>query len=415
MGNLYAEWCRAQNIAPKEFFAFECTGTQGSEHLADLRGLRNSHFIACTVELLTTGVDVPSVRNIVFFKYVQSPIQFHQMIGRGTRLDAETGKLMFRVYDYTNASRLFGGAFSSPPSPLLKSESGISEEGGQARPHPIRVEGFQVQVSDAGTLIVTQRDGRDVLVTLEQYQELIADSILRQEVRSLDSLRQRWIVPEARRLLLERLPDGERGAKLLQTLLQGRDLRRDGHRQFQDRFLPGRSVFLWQMPDVNTSLQIHLAGVWRLLSQDQRKECGFPRAVGTDQPDAILAVHLQRHLGEQRAPGKRFADIRHREHSEKDCVGEQRQQSSGEWLNSIGVTGVLLKYRVPKRPGLEKHAAPLQDAQRALGLVRHRTGERGIDPKRIGILGFSAGGHLSAGASTIYEKRMRIGCGRWGS
>ena len=76
-----------------------------------------------------------------------------------------------------------------------------------------------------------------------------------------------------------------------------------------------------------------------------------------------------------------------------------------EWLNSIGVTGVLLKYRVPKRPGLEKHTPPLQDAQRALGLVRHRAAEWGIDPKRIGILGFSAGGHLSAAASTIYEKR----------
>ncbi|MBC8002074.1 MAG: alpha/beta hydrolase, partial [Opitutaceae bacterium] len=76
-----------------------------------------------------------------------------------------------------------------------------------------------------------------------------------------------------------------------------------------------------------------------------------------------------------------------------------------EWLNSIGVTGILLKYRVPKRAGLEKHAAPLQDAQRALGLVRHRAKEFGIDPKRIGILGFSAGGHLGAAASTIYETR----------
>jgi acetyl esterase/lipase len=76
-----------------------------------------------------------------------------------------------------------------------------------------------------------------------------------------------------------------------------------------------------------------------------------------------------------------------------------------EWLNSIGITGVLLKYRVPKRTGLEKHTPPLQDAQRALGLVRNRAKEFGIDPKRIGIIGFSAGGHLSAAASTIYENR----------
>jgi acetyl esterase/lipase len=76
-----------------------------------------------------------------------------------------------------------------------------------------------------------------------------------------------------------------------------------------------------------------------------------------------------------------------------------------EWLNSIGVTGVLLKYRVPRRAGLEKHAAALQDAQRAITIVRHRAGEWGIDPKRIGIMGFSAGSHLSATASTNFDKR----------
>jgi acetyl esterase/lipase len=76
-----------------------------------------------------------------------------------------------------------------------------------------------------------------------------------------------------------------------------------------------------------------------------------------------------------------------------------------DWLNSIGVTGVLLKYRVPVREGRERYAAPLQDAQRALGLVRHQAKEWSIDPGRIGILGFSAGGHLAAAAATNYEKR----------
>ena len=76
-----------------------------------------------------------------------------------------------------------------------------------------------------------------------------------------------------------------------------------------------------------------------------------------------------------------------------------------EWLNSIGVTGVLLKYRVPSRKDRERYAAPLQDAQRALGLVRQRASEWGIDPRRIGILGFSAGGHLAAALSNNYEKR----------
>lgn len=76
-----------------------------------------------------------------------------------------------------------------------------------------------------------------------------------------------------------------------------------------------------------------------------------------------------------------------------------------EWLNSIGVTGVLLKYRVPKREGLEKYTAALQDAQRALGLVRFNAKAWGLDPQRIGVLGFSAGGHLSAAASNNFSER----------
>lgn len=75
------------------------------------------------------------------------------------------------------------------------------------------------------------------------------------------------------------------------------------------------------------------------------------------------------------------------------------------WLNSIGVTGVLLKYRVPMREGDSAHQLPLQDAQRALGLVRHRAKEWGLDPQRIGVLGFSAGGHLAAALSNNYEQR----------
>src|SRR6266850_2216200 len=76
-----------------------------------------------------------------------------------------------------------------------------------------------------------------------------------------------------------------------------------------------------------------------------------------------------------------------------------------DWLNSIGVTGVLLKYRVPKRAGVEKHTAALQDAQRALGIVRSRAKEWNLDPKGIGVLGFSAGGHLAAALSNNYGER----------
>jgi acetyl esterase/lipase len=70
-----------------------------------------------------------------------------------------------------------------------------------------------------------------------------------------------------------------------------------------------------------------------------------------------------------------------------------------EWLNEIGVTAILLKYRVPARKERARHEAPLQDAQRAMSLARQHATEWGIDPKRIGVLGFSAGGHLAAVAS----------------
>jgi acetyl esterase/lipase len=76
-----------------------------------------------------------------------------------------------------------------------------------------------------------------------------------------------------------------------------------------------------------------------------------------------------------------------------------------DWLNSIGVTAVLLKYRVPLRAGQERYLAPLQDAQRALSLTRQHAKEWGIDPQRIGIMGFSAGAHLSAVTSTRFEQR----------
>lgn len=77
-----------------------------------------------------------------------------------------------------------------------------------------------------------------------------------------------------------------------------------------------------------------------------------------------------------------------------------------DWLNSIGVTCILVKYRVPDTGPYPKSPAALQDAQRALGIVRRHAAEWKIDPNRIGVLGFSAGAHLSAALSTHFEKRL---------
>lgn len=68
---------------------------------------RKTPVLATTVDLLSTGVDIPSVRNIVFIKPVGSVVVFKQTVGRGTRLDPVTGKTWFRIIDYTNATRLF--------------------------------------------------------------------------------------------------------------------------------------------------------------------------------------------------------------------------------------------------------------------------------------------------------------------
>jgi acetyl esterase/lipase len=77
-----------------------------------------------------------------------------------------------------------------------------------------------------------------------------------------------------------------------------------------------------------------------------------------------------------------------------------------DWLTSAGVNCVLLKYRVPNTGPYPKSPAALQDAQRAMGLVREHAQEWGIDPKRVGVLGFSAGGHLAAAISTHYDQRL---------
>lgn len=73
-------------------------------------------------------------------------------------------------------------------------------------------------------------------------------------------------------------------------------------------------------------------------------------------------------------------------------------------FNSLGVNCVLLKYRVPRREGLPKHAAPLQDLQRAIAYTRAHAKKWNIDENRIGVMGFSAGAHLAAMASNSFDQ-----------
>jgi len=221
MNNLYFDWCRANGTMPKEMYAFKCTAESrqpsSKELIAELRGSTNSHFIATTVELLSTGVDVPNLNNVVFFKYIKSPISFYQMVGRGTRIGEPRGsKMMFRLYDYTNATRLFGSDFISKPASPAK-----EGEGGEPQPPKkiIRVaeQQFEVVVKDEGKSILCEEDGKDVLVPYEVYKERLASAVI-EKVPDLETLRTTWVNPINRRELLKELPGGENALRLVREL-----------------------------------------------------------------------------------------------------------------------------------------------------------------------------------------------------
>jgi type I restriction enzyme R subunit len=217
MNNLYAQWCTQNGESRLDPYAFKCTAAVGgSQFISDLRGSERSHFIATTVDLITTGVDVPILRNVVFFKYVRSPISFQQMMGRGSRIHLPTNKLMFRVYDYTNATRLLGKDFKSRPSPSRESVGAIHES---PKEKIIRVEGFDVHINPAGTYIVTKVGDRLGMVTIEEYKQKLAQHLI-EEAKTLDDFRSLWIDPQKRKTLIGLLPDDGQGLRLIRELLK---------------------------------------------------------------------------------------------------------------------------------------------------------------------------------------------------
>jgi len=119
---------------------------------------------------------------------------------------------------------------------------------------------------------------------------------------------------------------------------------------------------------------------------------GAPLAAGTTDEDMpAITPYLVEGQGNAAivvAPGGGYAN---RANHEGDPIAE--------WLNSLGISAFVLRYRVQPY----KHPAPLFDAQRAIRTVRHRAEEFGIDANRVGMLGFSAGGHLTSTAGTHYD------------
>jgi acetyl esterase/lipase len=89
----------------------------------------------------------------------------------------------------------------------------------------------------------------------------------------------------------------------------------------------------------------------------------------------------------------------------KQLMMSYEGEDVAQWLTTLGVTGIVLKYRVPAPPDVPHHLPALQDAQRSISVVRSKASEWQINPEQIGILGFSAGGHLTVAACTNFDKR----------
>ena len=144
------------------------------------------------------------------------------MVGRGTRIDPPTGKLMFRVYDYTNATRLFGKDFWAK-----QQQQSNTEKIGPPPPREkiVVVEGFDVHITDAGRYIITQVNGKAMPVTVEEYKEKLAQQLIA-EAPTLESFRKYWTSPAERQKLMSTMPDGGRAPLLIRELddMQAYDL-----------------------------------------------------------------------------------------------------------------------------------------------------------------------------------------------
>ncbi len=206
---LYATRCKQQKRTPKDHYAFKCTGTGGGNLLKSMRGSGQRCFIACTVDLLTTGVDIERLNAVVFFRYLESPILFYQMVGRGTRIHEPTRKYKFWLYDYTGVTGLFGTEFiSKPASPKLPGGSGGGGGGGDDEgdgpPLPQVRTNTRMHVDEQGHYIVQHRDGRDVLVSIEEYKQGMVERVLR-EAGNLHDFRALWVDAPSRRKLIAHL------------------------------------------------------------------------------------------------------------------------------------------------------------------------------------------------------------------
>jgi type I restriction enzyme R subunit len=202
-------WCKERGHAPKDHYAFKCMGgaNNGADLIEPMRGSGERAFIACTVDLLEAGVDIERLNAVVFFRYLQSPIKFYQMVGRGTRIHEETQKYKFWLYDYTDVTHLFGTDFiTKPPRPGGGGEGGDTGGGGEGEGGPAvgEIGGQRVSISAQGRFILSRRDGRDTPIPVDEYRREVIQRVIA-EAHNLDEFRLLWIETQKRRRLIDHL------------------------------------------------------------------------------------------------------------------------------------------------------------------------------------------------------------------
>jgi type I restriction enzyme R subunit len=229
MNNLYSGWCKQQGRTAKQHYAFKCMGTAngGRELIEPMRGSGERAFIACTVDLLATGVDIERLNAVVFFRYLESSILFYQMVGRGTRIDEVTQKYKFWLYDYTGVTDLFGTDFISAHSSGKNKTGGGGEDGGDDgeggdEPPVIQIGGQTVTVNSEGRFILSRREGRDVKIPIEEYRREMLQRVL-SEAGNLQDFRQLWIENKKRRDLIDHLLGENYSPEVLRELEEMQD------------------------------------------------------------------------------------------------------------------------------------------------------------------------------------------------
>ena len=211
MNNLYTRWCQEHNQTPKDHYAFKCMGglNNGADMIEPMRGSGERAFIACTVDLLEAGVDIERLNAVAFFRYLQSPIKFYQMVGRGTRIHEETDKFKFWLYDYTDVTQLFGTNFITKPPRPGGGKGGDGDIGGEGEggegPSVGVIGGQTIIVKPEGRFILSRgSDGKDTPIPVDEYRREVIQRVL-SEAHNLDEFRELWIETQKRRQFIDHL------------------------------------------------------------------------------------------------------------------------------------------------------------------------------------------------------------------